>query len=165
VLVRRGALSTLIGALAGLRIISKARAKRWRAAIADIDKHLRQLGGSTKSSGLRHGLAGVLGSRVLSWTGTIVVLHALDVPMHAVLIIAMMSVGILVSWASSIVPLGIGIADGTNYVLYDLLGATSAEGLAFTMVGRLRTILVAVIGLGVMAIAHAFQRSTVSSPA
>ena len=158
VLVRRGAVGTLIDALAGPHIISKARAQRWHATVADIDKRLRELGGNTKQSGLRRGLAGVVGSRVLNWCGTIAVLHAIHVPMTPVLVVAMLSVGILVTWASNIVPLGIGLADGTNYVLYDLLGAAPAQGLAFTMVTRLRTIVLAIMGLSIMAIGHALQR-------
>lgn len=165
VLVHRGAVATLIDALAGARAISRARAARWRAAVADIDARLRELGGNTRSSGLRAGLAGIVGSRVLNWVGTIAVLHAADIPMSPVLVVAMLSVGILVSWMSNIVPFGLGVADGTNYALYDLLGASPDAGLLFTMVNRLRALAVAVIGLGVMAIVHARPARVAVRPA
>jgi uncharacterized protein (TIRG00374 family) len=155
--VRRGAIATLIDGLAGARVISAARAARWRAAIADIDTRLRELGGSARTSGLRRGLAGVIGSRVLNWVGTIVVLHAADIPLQPVLVVAMLSVGILVQWMSNVVPLGLGVANGANYALYGLLGASPDDGSVFTLVNQLRTCVLALMGLAVMAIAHAFR--------
>lgn len=158
VLVKRGAVGTLIDAIAGTRLLSKERANSWRTKIADIDARLRDLFGNARTSGLRRGLAGVIASRVLSWCGTIAVLHAADIPLTPRLVIATLSVGVIVTWASSIVPLGLGIADGANYVLYGLLGASSGAGLVYTMIGRLRTVMLAMMGLVVMAIAHTTHR-------
>ena len=70
----------------------------------------------------------------------------------------MLSVGILISWLSNVLPLGLGLADGTNYALYGLLGASPEAGLVFTMVNRLRTVVLAVMGLAIMAIANAMHR-------
>lgn len=162
--VRRGAVGTLIDALASARIVSPARAKKWRGQVADIDTRLRELGGDTKTSGLARGLVGVIGSRVLNWCGTVAVLHAAGIPLTPMLVVATLSLGIVVTWISNIIPLGLGIADGTNFVLYDLLGATAKAGLIFTMIGRVRTVVLAVIGLSIMAIAHAFQRDRSPDP-
>jgi uncharacterized protein (TIRG00374 family) len=155
--VRRGAVATLIDVLAASRLISAERAARWRASIADIDARLRELGGDARTSGLRRGLIGVIASRVLNWAGTIVVLHAADIPLRPVIVVAMLSVGILVQWISSIVPLGLGVANGANYALYGLLGASPDDGNVFTLVSQLRTCVIALIGLAVMATAHAFR--------
>jgi uncharacterized protein (TIRG00374 family) len=152
VLVRRGALSTLVGALSTLHIISATRAERWRAKVQTIDERLRELGG------LRRGLIGVVGSRVFNWLGTLAILYAADIPFTAPLVVAMLSVGILISWLSNVLPLGLGLADGTNYALYGLLGASPEAGLVFTMVNRLRTVLLAFMGLAIMAIANAVHR-------
>jgi uncharacterized protein (TIRG00374 family) len=159
VLVRRGALATLISALAGIHAISHERAERWRAKVVSIDVHLRHLA-DTSSPGIRRGIAGVLGSRVCNWAGTIVVLHAIGVNMTAPLIVAMLSVGILITWISNVLPLGLGIADGTNYALYAVLGASPDAGLVFTMVNRVRTVVLATMGLAIMAIANALDRSS-----
>jgi hypothetical protein len=59
---------------------------------------------------------------------------------------------------TNVIPLGLGIADGANYVLYDLLGATRDAGLLFTMVNRLRTVVLAILGLAIMAIANSVYR-------
>ena len=158
VLVKRGATRSLIGAIAGMRFVSRERAAKWRAKLADIDTRLGDLLRDPSQSGLKRGLAGVLASRLLSWTGTIIVLHAAGIPLEAKTVIATLSFGVIVTWIASIVPLGLGIADGANYVLYGLLGASSSAGLLFTMIGRLRTIVMALMGLGVMALAHSTHR-------
>jgi hypothetical protein len=156
-LVRRGAIGSLIGALAGVRVISQRTAERWHAATAKIDAQLRELG-HTNTSRIRRGIAGVFGSRLCNWAGTVVVIHAAGIAMTAPLVVAMLSVGILVTWLSNIIPLGLGIADGTNYALYDMLGASPDAGLVFTMVNRVRTVVLAMMGLTVMAIANALDR-------
>jgi uncharacterized membrane protein YbhN (UPF0104 family) len=70
----------------------------------------------------------------------------------------MLSVGILITWVSNVIPLGLGIADGSTYALYGVLGASPDAGLVFSMVNRLRTCVLAVVGLAVMAIANATER-------
>lgn len=152
VLVRRGAVSTLVGALASIHIIGPQRAERWRAKVVTIDRRLQELGG------IRRGLLGVIGSRVFNWLGTLAILYAADIPFTAPLVVAMLSVGILISWLSNVLPLGLGLADGTNYALYGLLGASPEAGLVFTMVNRLRTVLLAFMGLAIMAVANAMHR-------
>lgn len=149
VLVKRGALGLLVRALARLRMISSQRAEHWQGAVHQIDARVRELG-NFRRPGVVHGIAGVLVSRVFNWAGTIVILHATDIPMTAPLVIASLSVGILVTWLSNVVPLGLGLADGTNYVLYGLLGASPVAGLLFTLVNRVRTVLLAMMGLTVM---------------
>jgi uncharacterized protein (TIRG00374 family) len=157
-LVRRGALGSLIGALARVRAISQARAERWRGATATIDAQLRELGNTHKRS-VRRGIAGVFGSRLCNWVGTIVVIHAAGIAMTAPLVVAMLSVGILVTWMSNVIPLGLGIRDGTNYALYGVLGASPDAGLVFTMVDRVRTVVLAMMGLTVMAVANLIDPS------
>ncbi|MBS1119515.1 MAG: hypothetical protein H6Q90_1743 [Deltaproteobacteria bacterium] len=154
VLARRGALATLIHALAGLRLISRARAAQWERRISGVDANVRQFGGATT----RRALIFVIAARILNWTGTIVILHVADVPVTAPLVIGVLSVGLLVTWISNVIPLGLGLADGGNYMLYGVLGSAPAAGLEFTMVNRVRTCLLASMGLAVMAIANVVDR-------
>jgi hypothetical protein len=158
-LVRRGVVGTLVEVLAALRAISRARADRWRGQTDPIDARLRGLlDGSIP--GLGRGLAGVIGSRCFNWLGTIALLHAADIPMTPAIVIASLSVGILVTWMSNVIPLGLGLADATNFALYGLLGATAAAGLVFTMVNRVRTVLLAAIGLTALAVVTFVHRRT-----
>jgi hypothetical protein len=158
-IVRRGAVGTLIDIAAGFRIVSSERAGRWRARVAEIDARLREVR-DTRSSGIYRGIAGVVGSRACNWLGTIVVLHATHIPLTPPLVVATLSVGILVTWATNVIPLGLGVADGTNYVLYGLLGATQEAGLFFTGVNRVRTCVLAAMGLSIMAVTNAVYRSS-----
>jgi hypothetical protein len=151
-LVRTGPIAAGIVALARLRVISAARAARWRERTGPIDGRLRTLT-HLGAPGVARGLAGVAGSRLLNWLGTVVVLYAAGIPMTPALVVAMLTVGILITWMSNVVPLGLGLADGTNYALYGLLGASPVAGLLFTMVNRLRTVVLAVTGLLVMLVA------------
>jgi hypothetical protein len=154
VIARRGALGTLINVTQRLRVVSPNRAERWHAKAAEIDAQVKQFG----RPGSRQGIAFVLLSRVFNWAGTIVVMIAADVPLTAPLVLAMLSVGILITWVSNVIPLGLGIADGTNYALYGVLGSTGPVGLVFTMINRARTVVLAVLGLSVMLLASLADR-------
>ncbi len=150
-MVRRGTLATLVDAMRRIRVISEARHAGWRIAVADIDAMVKRAGG------LRRGLAGVAGARLLHTLGTLLVLHACGVAMTPVLVVAAVSVGAVVTSMSNIVPLGLGLSDGANYVLYGLLGATAQAGLLVAMVHRLRTCVLAGCGLVVLAISSALS--------
>jgi uncharacterized membrane protein YbhN (UPF0104 family) len=129
-------------------VISKERCVRWRAATSHIDAMVRELG-TTRSS--RIGLVALFGSRFFNWVGTILMLYAAGLPLTPVMIIGVLSLGQLITHVSHIVPLGIGIGEGGNYLLYRALGAPGLEGIAFTMVYRARTCVLSAIGLTVLA--------------
>ncbi|MBV8757198.1 MAG: flippase-like domain-containing protein [Deltaproteobacteria bacterium] len=156
IVIRRGAIGSLIAALTRLHLVGPARAARWTARIAEIDEHVKRVGDSRASS-TRNGVGLIFLSRCLNWAGTIAVLLASKIPLTAVLVVAMMSAGILLTWLSNVIPLGLGIADGGNYALYGLLGASPQAGLVFSMVNRVRTVVLAAMGLTVMAIANAVR--------
>jgi len=159
VLVRRGAIETLLDAAKGARLLSPDRAHRYADKIADIDRQLRDLHADT-TPGLRAGSLWIATSRLCSWAATTSVLHAIGAPLTATVLVGVFSVGILVGWVSSIVPLGVGIADGSNYALFGVLGASGAHGVVMTLLARARSVVVALIGLVVMAIAHTATRIT-----
>ena len=157
--IRRGALETVLDAARGSHVLSAERTRRYAEKIADIDHQLRDLHADT-TPGLRAGSLWIGASRLCSWAATTTVLHAIGVPITATLLIGVFSVGILVGWVSNIVPLGVGIADGSNYALFGVLGASGAHGVVMTLLARARSIVVALIGLVIMAIAHTATRIT-----
>lgn len=148
-LVRRGPVGMGIGALRALRLISVQRWTRWRAGTVHIDEMVRELG-TTRSS--RIGIAFLFGSRLLNWVGTVVMLYAAGLPVSVPMVVGLISVGALVNYVAHVVPLGLGIAEGGNYLLYRALGAPGLAGIDFTMVYRVRTVLLSAIGLTVLAI-------------
>jgi hypothetical protein len=161
VIVHRGAVGTVLDAAAGIHAISRERAARWKTKLVEIDKHLRELhtdrGPGTKTGFLYIGI-----SRVVTWTATAVMLHAIGATVTAELLVGVWSVGVLIGWVAALVPFGIGIADGANFALYDVLGATGAHGLFATMLDRARRVAVSLIGLSAMGVAHALNRISIA---
>jgi hypothetical protein len=101
-------------------------------------------------------------SRLVAWITTAAVLHVVGVALHAKVLVGVLSVGVLISWAAAIVPLGLGILDVSNYMLFGVLGATGATGLFTTLLGRARSLTIALIGLSIMGIAHTANRVSVA---
>lgn len=161
VVIHRGAAGTLVGAVRGLRLVSSARAAAWRAKLLEIDSHLRELH-ADRSPGTHAGLALIAASRLFQWAATLTVLRVVGVELHPVLVVGVLSVGVLIGWMSAIVPFGIGVADGGNYALYGVLGATGANGVFVTMVGRARSLVLALFGLVVMAATHTINRAAIA---
>lgn len=154
VLARRGALATLVRAGRRLRLYSAARAERWQARIAGIDANIQRFG----DPATRRALVFVIASRLLNMSGALVILIALDTELTMPLVIGTLSVGILITWISNVIPLGLGLADGGTYALYGVLGGVPGAGLEFAMVNRVRTVVLASMGLTVMAIANVVDR-------
>ncbi|MGE3455674.1 MAG: hypothetical protein AB7O24_11220, partial [Kofleriaceae bacterium] len=157
VVIQRGAGSTVIGMLHGARLISAERSTRWKARISEIDSHIRELQ-RLRSFGTHHGVYYVVASRVIGWTTNVLLLVAADVDLNVSLIIGVLSVGLLIQWISSVVPLGLGLADGGNYALYSLLGSTGVHGFYVTLLNRVRSLVAAVLGLLAMAIINIYDR-------
>jgi len=157
VIIKRGALATLTGMLHRLHLISAARRDDWRVRLEEVDRHIAELH-THRSAGTWKGILWVVASRVLTWCSTMLLISAVGVQVTPQLVIGVFSVGVLISWIASIVPLGLGLADGGNYALYDLLGASGAHGTFVTMLNRVRSLGVALVGFVVMAIVHTLNR-------
>jgi uncharacterized membrane protein YbhN (UPF0104 family) len=156
VLVHRGALTTIVVLLRGVRIISAERLARWRERLREIDRQISELHHS--KAGTWRGVLWVLASKLVTWTATIVLISAVGVSITPHLVLGVLSIGVLIQWIASVVPLGLGLADGGNYALYGLLGASGAHGAFVTMLNRVRSALVALVGFAVMAIVHTLNR-------
>jgi uncharacterized membrane protein YbhN (UPF0104 family) len=157
VIVHRGALATLTSLLRRLRIISAERLADWHTRLRDVDRHIRELH-KDRSAGTWRGILWVIAARLVTWTATMTLIHAIGVAVTPQLVIGVLSVGVLISWVASIVPLGLGLADGGNYALFDLLGASGMHGAFITMLNRGRSAAVALVGFVVMALVHALNR-------
>jgi uncharacterized membrane protein YbhN (UPF0104 family) len=160
VIVHRGAINTAMATLRGLHIISKERADRWHSKLAELDQNLQHLQ-SGRVPGAKLAVALLLAERTVAWITTIVVLHAIGVRLHPTLVIGVLSVGVIVSWMSAVVPFGIGVQDGSNYALFEVLGSSGSLGVLFTLVNRARTLAIAGVGFLIMAFAHTANRTVV----
>jgi uncharacterized protein (TIRG00374 family) len=157
ILIQRGAAKTLLAGARGMRILSKERAEKWTARLSELDRHVRELQ-SNRSPGTRAGMLFVFAARLCSWAATTVVLVSVDVEIGFTLLAGVFSVGVLIGWISSIVPFGMGVADGGNYALFDVLGASGAHGVFVTLLGRARSLSLALLGLLVMVAGHTANR-------
>jgi hypothetical protein len=159
-IVRRGAVGSTIDALATARVIKRERAAKWKQAVGDIDAHLRKLHSNT--AGTRIAVVYLVISRLFTWAATAVTLHIVGVELSAKMLVGVLSVGVLVNWVAGVIPLGLGIADGSNYALFDALGASGANGVFVTLLNRAKLVTVALLGLMTMGIAHAANRISIA---
>jgi len=157
VLIQRGAVATALAAAHGMRLISRERADRWTAKLADIDRHVRELQ-SDQTPGTRAALAFICFARACAWTATTLVLYSVGVQIGLTLLVGVFSVGVLISWSSAFIPFGLGVADTGNYALFNVLGASGAHGVFVTLLGRARSLTLALLGLLVMAAGHTANR-------
>ena len=157
VLIQRGALATLLESGKRVRVLPGERAERLKARILEVDRHIREVQ-SNPTAGTRIGLALVAAAKLFSWSATTVVLYLVGVHLGFRLLVGVFSVGVLISWISAFIPFGLGIADGSNYALFNVLGAAGMHGVFFTLLGRARTLTMALLGLLVMAGAHTSNR-------
>jgi uncharacterized protein (TIRG00374 family) len=148
--IKRGATSTVVDLIRRVRIISADRAAKWKEKLVEVDKHIRELH-KNRSAGTWKGILWVGASKLALYTATIILLVAVDIDLNPALVIGVFSVGVLIQWISSIVPMGLGLADGGNYAMYEVLGSSGPHGMAVTMLNRARSVTVAIIGLGAMA--------------
>ena len=147
VLLRRGMLSTLANALARLRLISRARRDRWNETLEAVDARLR---GHDDGDQRRKAIACVAISQALQkGLGYFTVMSAGYV-LSPAQFVALLSAAVVISWVSSIIPMGLGISEGGNVALFSLIGAPPALGLALALARRVNQIAFASIGFAAL---------------
>ncbi|MEJ7602540.1 MAG: lysylphosphatidylglycerol synthase transmembrane domain-containing protein [Kofleriaceae bacterium] len=149
-LIKRGATATIADLIRRTRLISAERSEKWKLRLVEVDKHIRELY-KNRSAGTWKGILWVLLSKAMLYTATIILLLAVRIHLNPALVIGVFSVGVLIQWVAQVVPMGLGIADGGNYAMYEVLGSSGAHGMAVTMLNRARSVTVAILGLGAMA--------------
>lgn len=150
VLMRRGMLCAFARGACRMRLISKKRLDTWTESLADVDARLR--GDVPAGSDHRMGAAAlVLLAQILQRVATCVAIFAAGYSIGAPQLIAVLSAGVVLNWASSVVPMGVGVSEGGNYALFALIGAPASLGLALALARRVNQIVFAALGFGVLA--------------
>jgi hypothetical protein len=147
-LVRRGMLSSVVGALAAVRIVSAKRRQAWRKKLRQVDKLVA--GRSQHRAGIAP-IGWLVLSRALNWLNAWVVLAAAGTVVGAGTMAALATAGIAISFASTMVPLGLGIAEGGNAALFVALGLDASLGVTLAISRRVIQVLYAIIGLSFVA--------------
>ncbi len=148
-LVRRGVVRAGAGAAHKLRFISDARRARIAERLEAFDHQLRALGRGGPASH-RPGIGLILVSRLLGWFDLWLIMVALGHTAGLVFTVVAAAAGVVIGRLASIIPLGVGASEGGQAGLFHLLGAGAELGLAVSLVRRIRTVIMAAIGLLVM---------------
>jgi len=146
ILVFRGMLGSFLALGHKLRLISKKQQQRWQSKVEAVDSKLRDTRGARRHDRLL-GVGFMAISRALSWSITGVLVHASGGPVSIGFLAAILTAGQVISWAASMVPLGLGISEGGNYALFRGLGVQPAIGVTVAVGRRVTQIIYAAIGL------------------
>ena len=147
-LIHRGMLVTVIDVLARIRLVPRRKVGPWRASLGRIDRQLR--GG--RGSLLRRWAPAlwVALSRVLTVASSWAVLAIVGQVLGAGQIAAMATIGPLISVASAVVPLGLGVSEGGNAAMFAAIGLPASLGVTVVLARRVMLIIYAVIGIVLM---------------
>ena len=146
VLVRRGMLASLAGLAVKLRVLSRARYGRWEAKLRGVDDKLRLVSGA-RVRDRRLGIAALAASRVNSMVLSLMILYAVGVPITAQFVAVWMVASFVIYFASTLVPMGVGIAEGGYWGFFRTMGHSPAQGVALVLARRTVTLMYAAVGL------------------
>lgn len=145
-LVRRGVLASLAGLAVKLRLLSRPRYGRWEAKLRGIDDKLRLVSGA-RVRDRWIGIAALTASRVSSLVLSLMILHAVGVPITAAFVAVWTVASFVIYFASTLVPMGVGIAEGGYWGFFRTMGHNPAQGVALVLARRTVTIVYAAVGL------------------
>jgi uncharacterized protein (TIRG00374 family) len=146
VLVRRGMLSSIAGLAVKLRVLSRARYGRWEAKLRGVDDKLRLVSGARVYDRWL-GIVALTASRVNSMVLSLLILHAVGVPITAAFVAVWTVASFVIYFASTLVPMGVGVAEGGYWGFFRTMGHNPAQGVALVLARRTVTIMYAAVGL------------------
>lgn len=158
-LVRRGMLVTLVDAARSIRVLSRDRAKRWRQKVLEIDRYKPK---HRKQQSRWVPTMWIVTSRLLALGSMWVVLASVGYTAGPGTIAAVATAGQLISMIASVVPMGLGISEGSNAALFAALGVPPSLGVTMVLGGRITLLAYAVLGLVLLsastAVVHTARR-------
>jgi hypothetical protein len=157
-LVHRGMLASVARLGVNLRLLSRARFAKWEAKLASVDDKLRLVSGARKRDRMI-GVGAVIASRALSLLESLVLLHAIGQSMSIGFVAAYTVGGFAIYMLSSLVPMGLGVAEGGYYSLFAALGYNKAFGVMLVIARRCVLIAYAAIGLVLVTTTETVQRA------
>lgn len=147
VLLRAGLVGSLVSALRGVRLLRRDRAQALRKKLREVDRSLRG------DRGLRSWLPALwaLVSKVMGWAIIWIVMAVNGDPPSLGVMATLASAGTLVSIASNVVPMGIGLNEAGVAALMAALGESPSLGVTTVLARRVIQLLYAAVGLTLMA--------------
>jgi len=147
-LVRRGMLSSLVGAGVALRVVSRKRREKWQAKLHAIDERMQ---GARDRHGRHMAILYTALSKLVTWASVWLTLAAAGYTASAGEIAALLSAGVVLGWVATVVPLGLGVSETGNYGVFTALQAPPAYGVALALARRVNHLVYACIGFTLLA--------------
>src|SRR5262249_43358070 len=122
---------------------------RWSQRLGDLDARLRGDEGTTHRAGAT-GL--IVTSQLLQKLAVWIAIVAAGYHLAPGQLIAVMFAGVLISWISAVVPMGIGVLEVGNVALFSLVGAPLSLGVALALTRRVNQVVFASIGFIVLSV-------------
>jgi uncharacterized protein (TIRG00374 family) len=165
VLVRRGMLASFVNLLRRLRLIKDERRDRWLEKIRPVDDKMRLVEGARNRDRM-FGIVAVTLSRLTSMTLSMLILRAIGHDITPSFVAAYTVGGFVIYMASTLVPMGLGIAETGNYWMFGALaktvadkGRAEAQGVTLVIARRCTLVLYAGIGLILVTASATVQRA------
>ena len=148
-MLRHGLVQSLADAARRLHLLSPERREQLAERLEAFDRQVTMFG-PEREADYTLGFVFVVVARVVGWFDLWLILFALGYPQGFALTVVAAAAGMIIGTLSAIVPLGIGAEEGGQAGLFALLGPGAVVGLSVSLIRRVRTVVVAGIGLTVM---------------
>src|SRR5439155_17570226 len=125
-------------------LASQPRFGRWHDKRQGVDDRMRLVAGARRRHRLL-GIGAVVASRATSYTLSLMILHAVGVPITLAFVAAYVVGSHAIYLVSSLVPMGLGISEGGNYWLFRALGENPARGVTLVIARRVTLVVYAAI--------------------
>jgi uncharacterized membrane protein YbhN (UPF0104 family) len=163
-IVRAGVLASIARIAVRLHLLSAARFERWSVRIASIDDKLRLVAGARRRDRII-GIAAIVLSRAMSLAESLLLLELTGVGMSIHFIAAYTVGGFVIYMLSSLVPMGLGIAEAGYYGLFAELGYKPSLGVMIVLARRVVLIAYATLGLFLVMASETVRRARDTVPA
>jgi len=140
-----------------LRIVSQKRREQLATKLEEFDDQVR-LFGRRREANYTAAFIMIAASRIIGWFDLWLILYALGYSQGFVFVVMAAAAGMIIGTLAAVIPLGIGADEGGQAALFKLLGLGSLVGLAVSLTRRLRTVVIATLGLLVMFGLQLFDR-------
>jgi uncharacterized membrane protein YbhN (UPF0104 family) len=151
-------LASLAGLAVRLRVLSRARHARWEARLRGIDDQLRLVNGA-RVVDRWSGIAALTASRLSSMVLSLMILHAVGVPITAGFVAVYTVASFVIYYAATFVPMGIGVTEGGYWGLFRTIGHDPALGVALVLARRTVIIMYAAVGLLLVTTSETVKRA------
>jgi uncharacterized membrane protein YbhN (UPF0104 family) len=162
-LVRRGVVGSIVRFFARLPIPLLSPWLRrhepgWKARLAAVDDKMR-LVAAARGRDRTIGLVALTCSRLNSMVLSLMILHAVGVPLTLPFVAFWTFGSQAIYFAGQLVPMGLGISEGGYYEMFRLFGVNPALGVTLVFARRTVTIMYALIGLVLVTTSETVQRA------